>query len=348
MSMQRIWISDQKIIAQSVFAQPKNFANNKGLPSEKHKNKSLVNEKSFWLGVGAIASVVVAGILITRGKKGIPTNNSGIIKDVPSQKVEEKTAEIAQTFEPQKAPIFETNLRKKISSYFRAFRDEKDKPTENFDTRISLYKENDWNKFKEYLDFRMKNVMFLQNQVKPIPADVREMSVEDVDAVTSFVRNYGYNSYLRNGMNVSKVDEVNRLNRLINEAQPLTEETYVYRGVRTQNLDGNQTNLDFVEDDLEIGDTIIDKAFVSTARSYDTDLASVDPLLLSDPYRNSGYIMRIRLPKGTKGFDCRRLTQAESDRGVNSTFILPPDSEFKIRAFDMPRRILDCEYILPE
>lgn len=330
MSMQRIGISDQKIIAQSVFAQPKNFANDKGLPSEKQKNKSLVNEKSFWLGVGAIASVVVAGILIARGKKGIPTNNS------------------AQTFEPQKAPIFETNLRKKISSYFKAFRDEKDKPTENFDTQISLYKENDWNKFKEYLDFRMKNVMFLQNQVKPIPADVREMSVEDVDAVTSFVRNYGYNSYLRNGMNVSKVDEVNRLNRLINEAQPLTEETYVYRGVRTQNLDENQTNLDFVEDDLEIGDTIIDKAFVSTARSYDTDLASVDPLLLSDPYRNSGYIMRIRLPKGTKGFDCRRLTQAESDRGVNSTFILPPDSEFKIRAFDMPRRILDCEYILPE
>lgn len=330
MSMQRIGISDQKIIAQSVFAQPKNFANDKGLPSEKQKNKSLVNEKSFWLGVGAIASVVVAGILIARGKKGIPTNNS------------------AQTFEPQKAPIFETNLRKKISSYFKAFRDEKDKPTENFDTQISLYKENDWNKFKEYLDFRMKNVMFLQNQVKPIPADLREMSVEDVDAVTSFVRNYGYNSYLRNGMNVSKVDEVNRLNRLINEAQPLTEETYVYRGVRTQNLDGNQTNLDFVEDDLEIGDTIIDKAFVSTARSYDTDLASVDPLLLSDPYRSSGYIMRIRLPKGTKGFDCRRLTQAESDRGVNSTFILPPDSEFKIRAFDMPRRILDCEYILPE
>ena len=330
MSMQRIGISDQKIIAQSVFAQPKNFANDKGLLSEKQKNKSLVNEKSFWLGVGAIASVVVAGILIARGKKGIPTNNS------------------AQTFEPQKAPIFETNLRKKISSYFKAFRDEKDKPTENFDTQISLYKENDWNKFKEYLDFRMKNVMFLQNQVKPIPADVREMSVEDVDAVTSFVRNYGYNSYLRNGMNVSKVDEVNRLNRLINEAQPLTEETYVYRGVRTQNLDGNQTNLDFVEDDLEIGDTIIDKAFVSTARSYDTDLASVDPLLLSDPYRSSGYIMRIRLPKGTKGFDCRRLTQAESDRGVNSTFILPPDSEFKIRAFDMPRRILDCEYILPE
>lgn len=81
--------------------------------------------------------------------------------------MEEKTAEIAQTFEPQKAPIFETNLRKKISSYFKAFRDEKDKPTENFDTRISLYKENDWNKFKEYLDFRMKNVMFCKIKSNP-------------------------------------------------------------------------------------------------------------------------------------------------------------------------------------
>ena len=62
MSMQRIGISDQKIIAQSVFAQPKNFANNKGLPSEKQKNKSLVNEISFWIGAGASASVGVAGI----------------------------------------------------------------------------------------------------------------------------------------------------------------------------------------------------------------------------------------------------------------------------------------------
>jgi len=335
--MQSIGISDQKIIAQSVSAQPKKVADDKSLPSENQKNKSVVNEKSFWIGAGAIASAVIAGILIARGKKS-----------VPSQKVEEKATDIVQTLEPQKAPVFETNLRKKISSYFKAFRDEKDKPTENFETTISLYREGDWNKFKEYLDFRMKNVMFLQNQAKPIPADMREMNVDDVDAVTSFIRNYGYNSYMRNGKNVSNVDEVNRLNRLIDEAQPLSEETYVYRGVRTQNLDGNLKNLDFVEDDLEIGDTIIDKAFVSTARTYDTDLASVDSLLLSDPYRSSGYIMRIRLPKGTKGFDCRRLTQAKSDKGVNSTFILPPDSEFKIRAFDMPRRILDCEYILPE
>ena len=58
--------------------------------------------------------------------------------------------------------------------------------------------------------------------------------------------------------------------------------------------------------------------------------------------------MRIKLPKHTKGFDCRRLTQIDSDRGVNSTFILPPESKFEITAFDFPRRILDCNYILPE
>ena len=58
--------------------------------------------------------------------------------------------------------------------------------------------------------------------------------------------------------------------------------------------------------------------------------------------------MRIKLPKHTKGFDCRRLTQIDSNKGANSTFILPPDSEFRITALDAPRRILDCEYVLPE
>ena len=193
----------------------------------------------------------------------------------------------------------------------------------------------------------MKNVMFLSD--KKIPADLREMAPEDVDAVLKFMQDYDkYNIPLRNGENLSNVDEVTRLNRLIDEAIPLEEDVFVLRGVRTQELTGHNKTLSFVEDDLDVGDTIIDKGFVSTSRTYDTELASVDPLLLADPLRNSGYIMRIRLPKGTKGLDCRRLAQVESDRGQNSTFILPSDSEFKITGWDFPRRILNCDYILPE
>lgn len=358
MGMQSVGILDNnKIIAQSV---------NKAVPKPERKsenqkdgtiNKSFLAEHKMFAGAAAIASIVIAGILIAKGKKSSGVNSG--LSNISTSENSQTAGSLLQSGQSEAAyssgmklkfdsiaQDAENNLRKKITAFFTAFRDGKEMPKdEDFPSKIGIYKPIKID-FNSYLDFRMKNVRLLND--KKLPADLREMDPDDVDAVLEFIKNYGkYNIPLRNGENLSKVDEVSRLNRLIEEALPLEEDTYVLRGVRTRNLHGDFSKFDFDElNELEIGDTIIDKAFVSTARTYDAELASVDPLLLAEPFRNSGYIMRIKLPKGTKGFDCRRLTQMDSDKGVNSTFILPSDSEFKITGWDAPRRILDCEYVL--
>lgn len=349
MSMQSVGMYNNRIIAQSVVSSHKKQETKEQAVAPKEKN-SLFHEQKFLLGAAAVASVAIAGILIARGRKNVSTIVENTSKNPTVPATHPNNEEVYDSgmkleFDPI-ARETEDNLRKKITAFFKAFRDGKEPPQEAFKSQIGLYN-NPKCDFNSYLDFRMKNVMFLSD--KKIPADLREMAPEDVDAVLKFMQDYDkYNIPLRNGENLSNVDEVTRLNRLIDEAIPLEEDVFVLRGVRTQELTGHNKTLSFVEDDLDVGDTIIDKGFVSTSRTYDTELASVDPLLLADPLRNSGYIMRIRLPKGTKGLDCRRLAQVESDRGQNSTFILSSDSEFKITGWDFPRRILNCDYILPE
>lgn len=190
------------------------------------------------------------------------------------------------------------------------------------------------------------NVVFSKEIAPPIKPDLRELEDEDFDAVISFLDNYQYNSKMRAGVDVSDVDEVKRLNKLINEAEPLEEETYVYRAIRTHELWGDHNEYEFAKD-MNVGDILKDRAFVATSRAYDVDIAGGDPKNWDESLENYGLIMRIRLPKGTKGLDCRRCSMRDSDRGSNATYILPPGAEFKIRAFDFPRRIMSCDYILP-
>lgn len=343
MSMPSIGILNNQIVAKSVSCSQK--PEERTVPVQTAKDKQQNSHKSMLIGAVAVASIAIAGILIARGR-----NHKNTITSIGSQNLKpDYNPENYKQFTIVKENIEkEKQLRNKIVAYFKAFRDGKEKPNENFENVVSLYNESDWEKFKKYLDFRMKNVRRYSDA--NIPADLREMNTEDVDAVLYFMKNYNQiNTPLRNGESLSNNDNVARLIHLINDAKPLEEDVYVFRGVRTHQLYDDFKQFDFNElDELEIGDTIIDKGFVSTARNYDTELASVDPLLLDKPHKSSGYIMRIKLPKHTKGFDCRRLTQIDSNKGANSTFILPPDSEFKITAWDAPRRILDCEYVLPE
>lgn len=343
MSMPSIGILNNQIVAKSVSCSQK--PEERTVPVQPAKDKQQNSHKSMLIGAVAVASIAIAGILIARGR-----NHKNTTTSIGSQNLKpDYNSENYKQFPIVKENIEkEKQLRKKIVAYFKAFRDGKEKPNENFENVVPLYNESDWEKFKKYLDFRMKNVRRYSDA--NIPADLREMNTEDVDAVLYFMKNYNQiNTPLRNGESLSNNDNVARLIHLINDAKPLEEDVYVFRGVRTHQLYDDFKQFDFNElDELEIGDTIIDKGFVSTARNYDTELASVDPLLLDKPHKSSGYIMRIKLPKHTKGFDCRRLTQIDSNKGANSTFILPPDSEFKITAWDAPRRILDCEYVLPE
>lgn len=346
MSMQNVGILNKpQAYAQAPVTTPQNKQEKRSDALSTAENKNIIAEHKVLVGAVALASISVAGILIARGR-----NHKNTITSISSQNLKpDYNPENYKQFTIVKENIEkEKQLRKKIVAYFKAFRDGKEKPNENFENVVPLYNESDWEEFKKYLDFRMKNVRRYSDA--NIPADLREMNAEDVDAVLYFMKNYNQiNTPLRNGESLSNNDNVARLIHLINDAKPLEEDVYVFRGVRTHQLYDDFKQFDFNElNELEIGDTIIDKGFVSTARNYDTELASVDPLLLDKPHKSSGYIMRIKLPKHTKGFDCRRLTQIDSDRGVNSTFILPPESKFEITGFDFPRRILDCNYILPE
>ena len=57
--------------------------------------------------------------------------------------------------------------------------------------------------------------------------------------------------------------------------------------------------------------------------------------------------MRIKLPKGTKGLDCRRSIGRDLDGGYNAEFILPRNSQFKLVAIENQQRIMESENILP-
>lgn len=372
--MQNVGILNKsQAYAQAPVTTPQNKQEKRSDALSTVENKNIIAEHKVLVGAVALASIAVAGILIARGRgkksnvaelknnTSIPsthpatpeapknTGTPSINPSVPKTPKNQTPLKVRMHYLDELVQETEEQLHDKVSVYFKAFRDKKGKPEEAFESNISLYREGDWEKFKQYLDFRIKNVMFLQNQKKPIPADTRELGVDDVNAVVDFLNEKAeYNDILNREKDVSGNANINCLRRLIEEAKPLEDEAFVYQGVRTQKLFGNREQLDFVEGDFQVGDTLIDKGLVSASRTYDTDLASADPLLLADPYRNSGFIMRIRLPKGTKGLDCRRLSQIDSDRGVNSTFILPPESKFEITGFDFPRRILDCNYILPE
>ena len=91
---------------------------------------------------------------------------------------------------------------------------------------------------------------------------------------------------------------------------------------------------------------IEDRAFVATSRVYDDDLAQVDPVNY-EGHNDCGYIMRIVLPAGTKGIDCRRFTMLDLPTGANAEFILPRGSKFKINAVDDNYKLIEADYLLP-
>ena len=117
-----------------------------------------------------------------------------------------------------------------------------------------------------------------------------------------------------------------------------------WRALVTAELPGFEWNrIAIASDD---GVILKDRAFVATSRVYDDDLAQVDPVNY-EGHNDCGYIMRIVLPAGTKGIDCRRCTGRTLDNGINAVYILPPDSSFEIQHVDDLHRLIYAKYILP-
>ena len=371
---------NQKIIAQSV----KTTAVQPSVPKITEKKEGYLSDKNLKIAAAAAASIAIAGILIAnrnrigslfKTKKALnASENSSSVKpkniksDEPpkthSNPLSDKNKNPVELTGNDENPVDDIDdisgddyeyippipkLIDKIIPYdedYERLRLEAETPIREKITEIFKRYRDDQESAPEFDKYRIQNVIAPEFISPPIKPDLRELDEADLDAVLSFLEKYQYNAKMRAGMDVSNIDEVQRLNRLIQEAEPLEQTSYVYRGIRTRELWGEHKEFEFAKD-MEVGDTLKDRAFVATSRSYDVDLASVDPKNLDERFQNHGFIIKIRLPEGTKGLDCRRCSMVNSDRGANAVFILPPDSEFKIRAFDYPRRIIVCDYILP-
>lgn len=344
MSMLSVGNLDNKIIAAS--AQVSVKPAEKPKTQEQKKEKISSNTVLLLSGATALASIAIGCIAASRSKKLPKPSASENLKnvipehakfpslkpytvEVPEVKEDKVQKVIGKIFsydekEENAIKTAEEKIKGEISALFKRFRDGAEEIPE--------------------FQYRPYEVVF--THPAPIVPDRRRLNRDDLKTVFSFVKNPQYNAKLSAGADVSGINEINVMRKLINEALPLEDEAYVYTGIRTQKVWDDFKPLEFVKD-IETGAVIKDKSFVVTSRSYDEYLAQVDPYNLGKEHKDCGYILRIRLPKGTKGFDYRRCSGHDSSRGVNALYVLPENSEIKIRHTDDNSRILDCEYILP-
>lgn len=145
---------------------------------------------------------------------------------------------------------------------------------------------------------------------------------------------YTWNSGLRDGRSFVDWKQVQLMDGVLERAPELKKESVVYRALYGDEM--CKENNEFI-DSLKEGMTFTDKAFMSTSENVDS------PQFLqfarSVVYDDYGALMRIRLPKGTKGvrFGC-------------DEFLLPRGSEIKINKVEIVggMKIVDCEYVLPK
>ena len=190
---------------------------------------------------------------------------------------------------------------------------------------------------KDNFDRQMERLSKLvKKEDKPIPyTDKRLFTSHEAKMVASYQDEYAFNIPLRLGKISPKTSiEIRTMDAMMEAAQPLENDATVFRGIVTKD---NGNVLDFAHE-LFAGNTLTDKAFVSTSRNAAETIAQFG--------EQSGYVMRIHLPKGTKGIDCRRFTTRELNTGANAEFILPRNSKFFINSVDDNYKIIDANYIL--
>ena len=341
-------IDSNKIITASIKTSQAPVDNTKNQRVKKEKNYNS-GKTLFYTGASALASFAIAGIFIHRSRKYknikiTPDNpfsaRPGIISGndikMPSDKPEPRIGVKSEQqniiinsivpFDEKEESLrknIENQLRNSISEEFRAYRD----------------------KQLELPEFKYRSDYVIYKFIDPVKPDLRELEKEDFQALMSFLKDYKYNAKLRAGIDLSDVEEIKRLDKLIEEAEPLEKEAIVYRGIRTQKIWDNFEDLDFAKQ-LDDGVILKDRAYPSTSRVYDDYLAQVDPCNYKG-HEDCGYIMRITLPEGTKGIDCRRCTGKILDKGANAVYILPRNSNFLIQHVDDLHKIIYAKYLKP-
>ena len=159
---------------------------------------------------------------------------------------------------------------------------------------------------------------------------------KQLNALGTYYDAYPYNDLLRKGekLDSKAIEEIKAMDEIFNMAPPLKNDAVVYRAVHGSNL-GIESQNNFVES-LKEGMIITDKSYLSTAATSDNpQFLQFADCAIDNSF---GGLMRIKLPKGTKGI-----------YGGYDEYLLPRNSQIKINKMEVVDgvKIMDCEYILP-
>ena len=281
-------------------------------------------------GATILASIVVAGIAVTKFRGPVIRMIKGAAKkggDINNSSARNNSGFVGNNNDPM-TEIKSYTVDQLDKALFENER-LKDRLCEMFPKITNIAKDNEKRQAERV-------VQILSTENKPLPfEDKRLFTSHEAEMIASYQDEYAYNAPLRlEKIKPESTIEIKTLDAMMEDAKPLSKPAVVYRGIVTQQ-DGKI--LDFARE-FYAGNIVKDKAFVSTSRNAAETIANFG--------EQSGYVMRINLPQGTKGVDCRRFTMLDIPSGANAEFILPRNSEFRINSVDDNFKIIDADYLL--
>ncbi|MFI3300586.1 MAG: hypothetical protein R3Y28_04110 [Candidatus Gastranaerophilales bacterium] len=254
-----------------------------------------------------------------------------VLSSKTNAEIEKNLTELKTKTKEELAKIYETIYNEKNSI------SQKKAPTQN-EIKIMNLLESYLVKINEEINLRRETIQeYLTSKEEQNTEYTHfESYVNNIEEkiIYDYYDRYKYNNKLRKGADASQIDDVVILDKVFDKVPALKEDAIVYRAVSSHPMYQGQE--EFMKT-LKEGTIITDESYVSTStdstnrqfRQFFNDATSPD---FSD-----GMIMRIKLPKGTKGI-----------YGGHYEFLLPRHSQIKINKIEIigGTKVADCEYIL--
>ncbi len=182
----------------------------------------------------------------------------------------------------------------------------------------------------EYLDKLLKRA-----EDKPVntPHVKKYAASDELPELDRYYDDYRCNDYYRGDKKAYLNVNENLMDSLFQKAPALDEEAVVYRAVSSH----NGKNQKFI-DSLKDGFVVENPAYTSTA-TFSKDEQFYQFAADVAKKEDDGVLMRIHLPKGTKGV-----------LGGHNEYLLPRNSQIKINNIEVIDgvKVANCEYILPK
>lgn len=179
-------------------------------------------------------------------------------------------------------------------------------------------------------NLKLKKLLFKETDKKvSAPHKNTYLSQKEIQAINNYYDDYAINYYLRGqGGHAKDFDEIEKA---FQKAPAITEDAVVYRGVNIQNVQGSKEFINSIKE----GAILDNPGYTSTSTSCTDNQFKQFALNSMD---ENGVLMRIKLPKGTKGI-----------LGGHNEFLLSRNAKIKVNKLDIidGTKVADCEYILP-